>query len=166
MNRVTKRRVKEGVASGLIAGVIFMFAEIVAAAALGQPALTPFPMFASVVVGADAFAELSLAVAVLVGSLVHFVLSAVFGMGYQLIAARLPVETRRSWSRHAFLGAAYGFALWVANFQIIARLAYPWFAQTHAVIQIILHALFFGLPLGLLYVSVHRRSFGAQPLPA
>lgn len=162
MDASTIRTVKEGLAAGLVAGVLFVIAEILAAASAGDPALTPFPMFASVVVGADAFEQLSLPVAVLIGTIVHFALSAIFGIVYGFFASREAVDARRSWKRHALLGAAYGCALWLINYQLIGRLAYPWFADTNAVAQLIVHAFFYGLPLGLLFVATERSAGGER----
>ena len=84
-------------------------------------------------------------------------LSAAFGLIYCLITARTSETTKRSWGTQAGIGALYGMALWLVNFQIVARIAYPWFLDAPQTAQAMLHALFFGLPLGLAYAGAGRR---------
>ena len=54
-------------------------------------------------------------------------------------------------------GLAYGLALYLVNFQIIARLFFPWFVDERGpgqVVEIIVHPLAYGLVLVPFFLSV------------
>lgn len=162
MAEETRRGIKEGIGFGLIAGVIFAIVEVVAAGAMGDPPLMPLRMFASVILGQAALETFSVATAVVVGGITHLVLSAIFGLIYGLINSRLSAETQTGWAWQSGLGLVFGAAIWLVNFQVIARLLYPWFLTTPQFLQMLMHAMFFGLPLGLMYAAAERRAHGAQ----
>jgi hypothetical protein len=155
--RHTRRSIVEGIGFGLVAGVLFAVAEVVASAAMGQPGFAPFQMFASVLFGAGAF-EFGAGTAILAGGLIHLVLAGLFGLIYGLLNDRLPLGSHTSWGTQAGLGVAFGAALWLVNFQIIARALFPWFLEANQIVQLLLHAIFFGLPLGLMYAAAERRA--------
>ncbi len=157
-----RRSVGEGVAAGLIAGVIFAMMEIVGAAMMGNPALMPIRMFASVVLGKSAM-EGALGTALVVGTIAHLVLSAVFGVVYGLFSARLSEATKTSFGRQAGIGILFGLVVWFVNFQIIARVLYPWFLGAPQFLQALMHGLFFGLPLALIYAASERRVHAPAP---
>lgn len=157
MTGATRRGAKEGLGFGLIAGVIFALAEMIGAAMMGDPPLMPVRMFASVVLGESALQTASLGSVVVVGTIAHLALSAVFGLIYGVVNARLSSTTETSWGRQVGLGLLFGVMLWLVNFQIIARILYPWFLMTPQVLQMAMHAMFFGLPLGLMYAAAERR---------
>lgn len=159
----SKRIVTEGLISGLIAGAVFAMAEVIVAAVMGMSPLMPFRMFASVVFGRGALDGMSIGLAFVLGGIVHFVLSSVYGMIYGWFTNRLSSENRASWARQGAIGVVYGIVLWVVNFQIIARLAYPWFLEANQVLQALVHALFYGLPVGLVTCAAERRVLGAAP---
>ena len=164
----TKRSVKEGIGYGLIAGVIFAVVSMLASAAMGQPALSPFRMYASVIFGAGAL-EFTAGTALVAGGITHLLLSAVFGVIYGLIMAAFPLGTHTSFGSQSGFGLLFGAALWLVNFQIIARIGYPWFLDANQLLQLVLHAVFFGLPLGLMYAASERRALlrpRAAPEPA
>jgi hypothetical protein len=166
MTSATKRGVKEGIGFGIVAGVIFALMETVAAAGMGDPPLMPFRMFASIVLGEAALETIGTGTAFLVGSIVHLVLSGVFGLVYGVLNSRLSVEARTAWTSQAGIGLAFGAVLWLVNFQVIARIAFPWFLMAPQFAQLMLHALFFGLPLGLMYAAAERRTHRVWRAPA
>lgn len=157
MATTTKAGAREGLGLGVLAGVLFAIMEVVGAAIMGNPPLMPLRMFASVVLGEGALESASLGTAVVVGSVLHLALSAAFGLVYVLINRRLSVETRSSWGRQAAIGLGFGAMLWLVNFQIVARVLYPWFLMTPQFLQMLMHAMFFGLPLGLMFAAAERR---------
>lgn len=157
MANETKRGAREGLGFGIVAGVIFALMEIFATAIMGDPALVPLQMFASIVLGEGAFAATAGGGVLFLGILVHLVLSAAFGLTYGLINAQFNATTQTSWGRQVWIGLAFGFGLWLVNFQIIARIFYPWFLGTPQFLQLMLHALSFGLPLALMYAGAERR---------
>jgi hypothetical protein len=153
-----RRGLKEGLLYGLVAGAIFAVAEIAAAAMMGDPALMPIRMFASILLGEAALAEVTLGAAVVVGLLVHFVLSAIFGVTYgAIVNGVLSPTTRGSMGAQTAIGLGFGAVLWLVNFQIIGRLLFPWFLMAPQFAQLVLHAVFFGLPLGLMFAASERR---------
>ncbi len=152
-----RRNIKEGALYGLIAGAIFAVAEIGASAAMGDPALMPVRMFASILLGQAALQEVAIGTAVVVGLLVHFALSAIFGVAYGAINNVFSQATRADVARQAGIGLGFGAVLWFVNFQIIARLLFPWFLMANQFAQLILHAVFFGLLLGLMFAAAERR---------
>lgn len=158
MDTSTSRGVKEGIGFGLLAGAIFGAMEVVAAAAMGDPPLMPVRMFASTVLGQSALMETPASTAIPVGLIAHVVLSAIFGLTYGLFNAQLSDDTETSYGRQAGLGVLFGGVLWFVNFQIIARIAYPWFLDAPQGLQAMMHAVFFGLPLGLMYAAGERRA--------
>jgi hypothetical protein len=96
--------------------------------------------------------------AVLVGSLVHLVLSIAYGIVFAAFFAILAPETRKSFGGEAAIGAFYGTLLYLVNLQIIARLAFPWFLEANQLLQWVLHAVTYGLPLGLAFAASERRA--------
>ncbi len=151
-----KTLVGEGLIFGVLSGIALMVAEVVAAVATGVPAIRPSQMAASIVLGRSAFTAGGDDIAVL-GNAVHLALSALFGLAYSELLGRAPGATARSYAREAGLGLAYGAALWALNFQLIARAAYPWFLDAPQFQQAVLHAVFYGLPLGLMLAAGERR---------
>jgi hypothetical protein len=157
-----RRSVGEGITAGVIAGVIFAAVEIVGATMMGNPPLMPIRMFASVVLGRGAL-EGSIGTPFVVGTIAHLVLSAVFGVLYGLLNARLSGESKTSFGRQAGLGILFGLAVWLVNFQVIARVLYPWFLGAPQFLQAMMHALFFGLPLALIYAASERKAHAHVP---
>jgi len=157
MQTRTGRLSGEGAGLGLIAGVILAVAEMIVSAIMGSSAVLPLRLFGSVLLGRSALTDISAGTAILVGVVVHLALSAAFGALYGLLSTRVSDRTRTSSGREAGLGMLYGAALWLINFQIIARLFYPWMLLTPQFTQLVLHAVFYGLPLGLMFASEERR---------
>jgi len=54
--------------------------------------------------------------------------------------------------------------LWLIDFQLLGRLFYPWFLELPQAPHAILHALTFGLPLGLVYGLLAARRHPAEPM--
>lgn len=157
-----RRSIGEGITAGLIAGIIFAMMEIAGAAMMGNPPLMPVRMFASVVLGQGAM-QGPLGVPLVVGTIAHLVLSAGFGIVYGLLAARTSEATKTSFGRQAGLGILFGLVVWLVNFHIIARVLYPWFLGAPQFLQAMMHGLFFGLPLALIYAASERRVHAHAP---
>ena len=158
MIKQTKRGVMEGVGFGLIAGVIFAAVEIIAAAILGNQPMMPVRLFASVLLGPSALQSAPLDTAVVVGYGMHLTLSAFYGLVYGVAnALLLSPTTERSLGRQAELGLFYGLAIWLVNYQLIARMFYPWFLEPPQFLHMAMHALCFGLPLALMYAGGERQ---------
>jgi hypothetical protein len=166
MTAETRRSAKEGLEFGILAGIIFAIAEMAGAAVQGHPPLMPLKMFASVVLGKAALEPSAGGPVLLVGIVAHFVLSGAFGVVYGLVNQRLSVETQTRWGRQAVIGLISGVILWVVNFQILGRLLYPWFLRQPQVPAMLMHAVFFGLPLALFYAAAERKAHHIGPAAA
>lgn len=153
----TGRQLKEGLGAGVVAGVLFGIMEMAASALMGQPPLMPIRMFASTVLGQVALEATPLGTAVIVGTIAHLALSGLFGVIYAVLSGLLPPAAEIRTGQQGLLGLLFGIALWFVNFQIIARLFYPWFLDAPQFLQAMMHAVFFGLPVALLYVGAERR---------
>jgi hypothetical protein len=146
-----------GLGFGLVAGVVFAIAECVASLLGGQGALTPVRFSASVLLGAPALADVPLGLTLAAGLAVHLGLSAFFGLAYSLIDARLSTELRPRVSHQTAVGMLFTVGVWLVTFQFVARGYYPWFLGTSQFFQLLMHAIFFGVPLGLLFAAAERR---------
>lgn len=150
----------DGIGFGLVAGMIFALVEI-AVAGRGDSPLMPLRMSASVLLGRAALDAIPIGVAALVGLGVHLTLSALYGLAYGLLDGHRPQEPDRSWARQAGFGMIYGLAVWLVNFHLVGRLTHPWFLGVPQFGQSMMHALFFGVPLALMYV---QRARHARPM--
>lgn len=158
MDPTAKRGALEGIGFGLIAGVIMAVAFVVAEAAMGNPPLTPFRLIASLAYGEAALTTRSIGDCLVMGSVIHFSLSALFGLIYGLICSALSADLQTSWAKQAAIGVGYGAVLWLMNFQLIARWRFPWLLDRPQFMILLVHALAFGLPLALMYVASERRA--------
>ena len=156
------RSIKEGTGFGLIAGVVFAIAQVIATVLAGDPAILAFRRFASVLLGPEALTATPEATAVGVGLVAHLFLSAMYGLFYGVYNSALTMPTRRSVVRQAAIGPIFGIMLWLVNFQVFAQYRYPWLLELPQGPQVFLHAVFYGLPLGLLYASAERRVIPVQ----
>jgi hypothetical protein len=158
MNPDTRREAREGIAFGLITGVVFAAVEMAAAAGAGESPIMPLRMFASVVLGREGLSPVTPdGTAALVGGVTHLALSALFGVIYGVFNARLTPRTQTHWLRESLIGVLYGAGLYLVNIQLIARVAYPWFLEQPQLPSLLAHAFLFGLPLGLLFAKAERR---------
>lgn len=149
MAQIASRRriVIEGALGGLIAGGSLAAGQLMAAAFSGVPPGTPWQLWSSLILGQDALVGgLNLGRFVL-GFLLNFGLSTLFGTLFGLVVAAISRPIRNDLGVQLTGGVLYGIALWALNYQIIGRLFFPWFAQLNAGVQLVLHALFYGLPL-------------------
>jgi succinate dehydrogenase/fumarate reductase cytochrome b subunit len=148
---------KNGLGFGLLAGVVFAVAECLTSWVAGEGMLRPVRYAASEVLGVRALTEPSLVIVLLVGLLLHFAFCAFLGLAYSLIDARLSLELRPSVAHQAAVGMLFGIGVWVLTFQFMGRGYFPWFLEVPQFGQMVLHAVFFGGPLGLLFAAAERR---------
>jgi hypothetical protein len=148
---------KNGLGFGLVAGVVFALAECATSLFAGQGLLEPLRYAASVLLGSRALMDTPLVLTAIVGLGVHLMLSAFFGLAYSLVDARMAVELRPQGAHQAALGMLFALGVGVVTFQFVARGYYPWFLGVPQFFQLVLHAVFYGLPLGLLFAAAERR---------
>lgn len=155
----------DAVQGGLVAGVILMVSAMVVAVIGGRRLADPWIAASSIVLGSRALSGPATWGIYIVGFLVHFGLSAIFGAIWGAIANRLTPWARDNLLVHGAAGMAYGFLLWVINVRVIGLIVYPWIAQIPALTPLILHVAAFGLPLSL-YVAIRLRPVerGREPV--
>lgn len=147
-----KNAVEAGVTFGFAAGLVLALCAIVGASALGLGGAHPLRWTASVIIGQGALYENLPGFALFVFAFsAHAVLTAFHGIVF--------CTAVRSWRRGrplsvatmALLGTLFGVWTWLFDLQILGRTAFPWFLEANQWPLVLLHALGFGLPLGLFF---------------
>ncbi len=120
---------RHGMIGGLLAGLVFIVAEMIMNAALGKPFFGPPRLISSIVLGKAALMPTySAAKAIIIGYILHFILAMLFGVITLALfeAARAAVPRLGASPAMVLLyGAVAGCALWVIDFLIIAPVAFP-----------------------------------------
>ncbi len=144
-----------GVVAGLAGGLLFILVNMFAAQSAGKPPIAPFLAISTIFRFSDMpmlEPAMGVPVEIVLGIIVHLVLSAVFGVVFALIARYLR-------SSLLLVGGAlvYGLVLYIVNFQIIGRLLFPWFVNPmgpNQLLELIVHPLAYGLVLVPFLLSV------------
>jgi hypothetical protein len=158
MEKTTPWSPAHGVLYGIAAGGVFALAELLSAAlGAGLTTVVPIRMAASVALGARALNEAPLGLVVAVGLAVHVAICAGWGLLYSFLDSRLAFDVRPSSAFQAASGMLFGLGVWLFNIQFVARGYFPWFLEPPQFLQAVMHAVFFGLPLGLLFSAAERR---------
>jgi len=153
--------VKHGLVGGVIAGVVFAMFEMIMAAILNGTAafFNPLRMIAGIALGQQALQPgYSLAAVIVVGLILHMMLSAAFGVVFAGVLRSVPTLTG-SPVRVLVTTSLAGIGLWLVNFYGIATIAgWPWFpARSNPIVQLFAHTIFFGAVLGLYLNATARR---------
>jgi len=151
-----KRITVEGAGFGLIAGVIFLAAEMFDSAVTSGLPADPLRRAASVVLGFHAL-DSSLGTTFLAGLVLYGGLSALAGVGYAQFEFRLPADTRRHYGWQARVGAVYAGLLWTFG-AVVTQRFFPWLVTEAPLRQLLIQALFYGGALGLMFASAERRT--------
>jgi hypothetical protein len=139
-------RVARGTIAGVAAGLVFLVANMLWATNSDLPAVAPL-VDISTIFNFDDVAHPTTA-NMFTGLVTHLTLSAAFGVTFALLVPLLRDV------RMLTIGAvAFGVALYVVNFQILGRTAFPWFQEgPDQVFELFAHA-GFGLLLVPFFVS-------------
>ncbi|MDT8388439.1 MAG: sodium:proline symporter [Thiogranum sp.] len=140
--------------AGLIAGIVFVMAEMLLIVLAGTgSAWGPPRMMAAILMGENVLpppATFDLGI-VMVGMMIHFVLSIIYAFVLGFLILRMDLKGALA------LGAVFGLALYLINFYVFTA-AFPWFAMARGWITIVAH-LIFGLVLAWSYKAlVHQRA--------
>ena len=126
---------------GIVAGIIFAMFEMIVAALMGMGFFAPLRMISAIVLGEGALdPSYSLGAAIVVGLIVHMMLSAVYGVIFGLVVSGWALLRQRIWV--VVVATVYGLLLWLVNFYIIAPVAFPWFGMADPLVQFIAHTFF------------------------
>jgi uncharacterized membrane protein YagU involved in acid resistance len=144
----------QGVAGGIVAGIIFAMAEMILNVLMGKPFFGPLRLIGSIVLGQQALAPTyPLVSAAIVGLIVHMIMSMMFGLIFIYALAALR-QVQASSSRLLVYGSLFGLALWVVNFLILAPVLFPQFTMVNQFWNgFFAHTFFFGAMIGG-YVSI------------
>lgn len=154
----TRQSAIRGVRIGVACGFIFGVAATVGAVLVGYGPLLPLRLGASIILGQGALTSSSVGGVLLLGLVVHFAVSSYYGLMFGLMHERyIHVHWMKN-SHRMVLGLVFGLLVWAINLQVIARILYPWFFDFRQGILAVIHVLFFGLPLAMMYVAKERRA--------
>jgi hypothetical protein len=147
----TRKLAFQGAGLGIVAGLFLACGEVLLAPMLGAASLWPVKLTASIALGTGAVTgAYSLGTIVIVAAVVHLALAAAYGAMYGVFIRYRARETRTSFAREAGLGMLYGLMIWAFDFYVVARALFPWFVAASPLEQALLHAVGYGLPLGVL----------------
>ena len=136
----------QGMLGGIVAGIVFAIFEMVVSAAImaAEAFFMPFRMIGPVpwVSGAPE-PTYSLWGVGPAGLVVQLMLAAIYGGAFALVFGGL-----RSATSYVAIGAAYGLALWLVHFYLIAPIAFPRVTDANPIVRFVAHTFFFGAVLG------------------
>lgn len=142
-------RLTRGVVAGIAAGLVFLLLNMARATRSDLPAVAPLLDIATIFNVAERPEATPDNISV--GLVTHLTLSAAFGAAFALMTPFLHAPMRL-----AAGGVLFGIALYVINFQILGRTAFPWFQEgpdqafelvAHAVFGLLLVPFFVGSPI-------------------
>lgn len=139
--------------SGVIAGLIFMMAEMMLVwLAMGMSPWAPPRMMAAMILGKGILPppdDFSLS-AVMSAMMVHLPLSAIYGLIIGWLVHRLDML------KAVLVGIAFGLiAIYGVNFYLVAPAFFPWFVDARNWIGVVSHVIF-GVVAAAMYVSMRR----------
>lgn len=141
--------------AGLIAGVVFMMLEMgMVWIFMGQSPWGPPHMIAAMALGKDVlpppgtWAPFDITI-MMVAMMIHFPMAIAYGLIVAWVVRRL------DWTGAFMVGAAFGLAIYVVNFYLVAPVAFPWFEMARNWVSIFAHVMF-GAVAGLAYVWLRK----------
>jgi hypothetical protein len=145
--------IRAGIIGGVVAGIVFAVFEMIMAVVLsgGEAFFMPLRMIGGIALGPAALdPSTPLLIAGGVGILIHMALSMVYGLAVAGALATIRALSRSTASILVVASLA-GFALWIVNFFVLARIfGWNWFPDTqNEVVQFVAHTFMFGTTLGL-----------------
>ncbi|MDQ3710438.1 MAG: hypothetical protein M3387_14265 [Actinomycetota bacterium] len=143
-------RLVRGAVGGLLAGAAFIAINMWFVASMGDPAVAPFELISTIVLGAGAIEAGTASVPL--GIAVHAVLSILFGVVFALAAPMF-----KSNGTVALAGGAFGALLYLVNFLLIAQTVLPQFQMPNQPLELAVHLVFGHLLAVFFYSSGVRR---------
>lgn len=146
-----------GACAGLIGGVMMAIVGAVLAIAIGDDLWKAPKLIATFVVSPDTIATPGfLAGPVIIGSLIHLTLSALFGVGFGVLITRI-WNMPLSYGAPMVLGFVYGLAIWLIAYFIALPLINPLIREIYAP-AFLIQNLTYGLTTGLAYGILRSHS--------
>lgn len=159
------RTILIGLISGVVAGIVFVVFEMIVAAIMGNGLFAPLRMIGAIALGQSVLmASSPLLVPVIVGAVVHMMLSAIYGMVFAA-AAHYITMLRRNTASLLTATTVFGLALWVVNFHVFSPLLFPWFGASPPTVGVIAHTFSYGTMLGVLLLVFGLPMAGRGAVP-
>mgnify|MGYP001034623723 CR=1 FL=1 len=150
-----------GALAGLIGGVMMAIIGAALAIAIGDDLWKAPKLISTFVVNPDVAATPGfLAGPVIIGSLIHLVLSALFGIGFGILTTRI-WNMPLSYGAPMVLGFVYGLAIWLIAYFVVLPLVNPLVLEIYAP-AFLIQNLTYGLSTGLVY-GILRSSLRSEP---
>lgn len=146
----------KAVTAAFIAGVSFLFLQMLISGATGQGAWMPVRMIAAIALGTGVLPDSGADLWVLwTAFLIHF--------GLSLLTAWImaPIIQDMAMGKALAVGAGFGVLIYVVNFYLLTEL-FTWFAGARGLATLLNH-LVFGVVLAYSYESLRRRAAGGLP---
>ncbi|WP_219419518.1 hypothetical protein [Pseudonocardia nigra] len=151
-----------GLVSGFLAGVVFMALNSWFAGSMGNPALAPFKVVATLAQGPPPPQA-----TVWVGMAIHSVLSALLGLVFAALVAPALMRNRSAgWL--VWAGLIYGGLVYVVDFQILSRFVgqfSAFLAATNQPLELAVHLVFGAVLAALLLLAKPGLSAARNPSP-
>lgn len=142
-----------GAIAGLVGGVTMAVVGAILAIAVGDDLWKAPKLIATFVFGLSALAEPGFSAApVIVGSLIHLLLSALFGALFGSLSCRawkMPLD----YGAPVVLGFVYGLAIWLVAYFIVLPLVNPLLLEIYAP-SFLIQNMVYGLMVGMIYSAV------------
>jgi hypothetical protein len=131
--------------SGFLAGIVFIALTSWFTTSVGNPALMPFRVIATIVVGPPPTMA-----AIWLGMLVHSVLATLFGLVFAALTA--PLRGTQPTGVLMWAGLLYGGVVYAVNFQVLARFIEYWgaFLNVNQPFEVTVHLVYGALTAALL----------------
>jgi uncharacterized membrane protein YagU involved in acid resistance len=144
--------------SGIIAGIVFMMAEMLMVMVfMGQSPWGPPRMIAAMVMGQDVLpppATFDMGI-MMTAMMIHFPLSIVYGLIVGWIVHRIGGTSA------VLIGGVFGLAIYFINFYLVAPALFPWFTEARNWVSLVAHLLY-GLVLGGAYAALRKHKPARQ----
>lgn len=152
----TALKIKPVVVAGIIAGMVFLMAEMAMLALSGQSPFGPPRMMAAMVMGEGVLpppATFDVGI-MMVAMAVHLMLSIAFALVFGVVYKMLS----RSSGTALLVGGVFGLAMYFLNFYVMT-MVWPWFEMARGMISIVGHVVF-GVALGWAYHAFSEPASG------
>jgi hypothetical protein len=144
--------------AGVIAGIVFMMAEMLMVMVfMGQSPWGPPRMMAAMVMGQDVLpppATFDMGI-MMTSMMIHFPLSIIYGLMVGWIVHRM------SSTSALVIGGVFGLAIYFINFYLVAPVLFPWFTEAQNWVSLVAH-LIYGLVLGGTYAGMRKHKPAVQ----
>lgn len=138
--------------AGIIAGIVFMMAEMLMVMVfMGQSPWGPPRMISAMLMGQEVLpppATFDLGI-MMTAMMIHFPLAIVQGLIFGWIVHRMGSTSA------LLIGAVFGLAVYFVDFYLIAPVVFPWFTTAQNWVSLVAH-LIYGLVLGAAYAGMRK----------